>query len=77
MENINYHDANEVSNQFGTYYSELGEKLSQKLQTKKYLNHKLLGKNKDQSQNIIHECNLNKRSTEAYRHVTCKEQLRI
>ena len=34
VKNIKYHDAKEVSNQFGTYYSELGEKLSLKLQTK-------------------------------------------
>ena len=34
VDNINYHDAKEISNQFGKYYSKLGEKLSQKLQTK-------------------------------------------
>ena len=33
VKNIQYHDAKDVSNQFGIYYSELGEKLSQKLDT--------------------------------------------
>ena len=28
VDNINYHDAKEISNQFGQHYSELGEKLA-------------------------------------------------
>ena len=31
VKNIQYHDAKDVSNQFGIYYSELGKKLSRKL----------------------------------------------
>ena len=30
VDNIQYHGAKEVSDQFGKYYSDLGEKLSQK-----------------------------------------------
>ena len=33
VDNINYHEAKEISNQFGKHYSELGEKLSQKQRT--------------------------------------------
>ena len=42
VNNIQYHGAKEVSNQFGIYYSELGEKLSQKLVTEKDSIHKIL-----------------------------------
>ena len=35
VNNVQYYDAKEVSNQFGIYYSELGKKLSQKLDTGK------------------------------------------
>ena len=34
VKNIQYHDAKDVSNQFGIYYSKLGKKLSQKLHTR-------------------------------------------
>ena len=33
VDNINYHDAKEISNHFGKHYSELGEKLAQNQQT--------------------------------------------